>query len=527
MSASDKKKLRAAERAEKLTEKQLAEQKEAKKLKAMTTVFVVVLAVMIVFAAVTGVTKTIAGKGIREKNTVAVTINNHEISNAELGYYYMGSINTFLSQYGDYAYLFGLDTTKPLNEQIVDEATGRTWADDFLDTAVESAKSVYTLNDAAKAAGFSLTEAQMAEIDTVIENQKMYAQLYGYANLNDFLKASYGRGADEDSFRKYVEMANLADAYQVHYHDSLTYEDADLREAEADDYNAYNGYTYNTYYLATSSFDDAAAAEAAAKELTANGINTVETLDAAIAGLSINKDATNAASTINKAVLPGSISSTYAEWVTDSARKTGDVNYFPSTYTSTDENGNETTTVSGYYVVMFGSSTDNNFPLVNVRHILAGFEGGTTDPNTGMVTYTDEEKLAAKAEAAGLYNEWKTGDATEDSFAALANEKSDDGNGTTGGLYENVYPGQMVPAFNDWCFDEARKAGDTDIVETNYGYHVMYFSGNSDVTYRDYMIENNLRTADFNEWYTELFETVTHTMGDTQYINKAMILSGN
>ena len=33
----------------------------------------------------------------------------------------------------------------------------------------------------------------------------------------------------------------------------------------------------------------------------------------------------------------------------------------------------------------------------------------------------------------------------------------------------------MVPAFNDWCFDEARKEGDTGLVKTNYGYHVMYY----------------------------------------------------
>ena len=527
MSASDKKKLRAAERAEKMTEKQLAEQKEAKKLKTMTTVFVVILAVMIVFAAVTAVTKTIEGKGIREKNTVAVTINGHEISNAELSYYYMGSINEFLTQYGDYAYLFGLDTTKPLNEQVIDEATGRTWADDFIDSAVEFAKSVYALNDAAKAEGFSLTEDQITEIDAAVENQKLYAQLYGYTNLNDYLKATYGRGADEESFRKHLEMTYLSDAYQQHHFDGLTYEDADLREAEADDYNAYNSYTFNTYYLATSSFDDATAAEAAAKELTAEGINTVEALDAAIAALSINKDVEGAASTVNSNTLASSISSTYAEWIMDSARKSGDVSYFANSYSSTDENGNETTTVSGYYVVMYGSSTDNNFPLVNVRHILAGFEGGTTDSATGMTTYTDEEKLAAKAEAAALISEWKSGAATEDSFAALANEKSDDGDGTTGGLYENVYPGQMVPAFNDWCFDETRKVGDTDIVETNYGYHVMYFSGNSDLTYRDYMIENKLRNADFNDWYTALIESVSHTVADTQYINKTLVLSVN
>ena len=55
----------------------------------------------------------------------------------------------------------------------------------------------------------------------------------------------------------------------------------------------------------------------------------------------------------------------------------------PSTATSTDEEGNETTTTTGYYVVRFENCNDNNFPLKNVRHILAKFEGGTTDSATG------------------------------------------------------------------------------------------------------------------------------------------------
>ena len=159
-----------------------------------------------------------------------------------------------------------------------------------------------------------------------------------------------------------------------------------------------------------------------------------------------------------------------------------------------DEDGNEVTTTNGYYVVYFTSSNDNTFPLSNVRHILVSFEGGTTDDN-GNTTYSDEEKAAAKTAAEDLLAQWESGEATEDSFAALANEHSDDGDGTTGGLYENVYPGQMVTNFNDWCFDSSRKAGDTGIVETEYGYHVMYYVGDSDYTYRDYLIENELRSS--------------------------------
>ena len=124
-----------------------------------------------------------------------------------------------------------------------------------------------------------------------------------------------------------------------------------------------------------------------------------------------------------------------------------------------------------------------------------------------------------------LLAQWKAGDANEDSFAALANEVSDDGDGTTGGFYGDIYPGQMVSAFDAWCFDDGRKAGDTGIVETEYGYHVMYFCGDSTTTYRDYMIEQTLRTEDLNAWYNGLSENITVTEGDTKYVNTGLILS--
>ena len=83
---------------------------------------------------------------------------------------------------------------------------------------------------------------------------------------------------------------------------------------------------------------------------------------------------------------------------------------------------------------------------------------------------------------------------TAESFAALANEYSQDpGSNTNGGLYEGVTEGQMVAAFNDWCFDAERKEGDTGIVRTEYGYHVMYFCG-SHLLWEQYAKEDYART---------------------------------
>lgn len=139
MSASSKKKLRNEQQTAKMTEKQVAEQKEAKKLTLYTTIFVVVLAVMVVFAIAIGVTRSITNSGVHERNTVALTVGDHEISNAELNYFYMSAINNFNSNYGSYAAMLGLDTSKPLNEQVINNDTGLTWADDFLNTAKDNA----------------------------------------------------------------------------------------------------------------------------------------------------------------------------------------------------------------------------------------------------------------------------------------------------------------------------------------------------------------------------------------------------
>ena len=543
MSASNKKKLRKEQGAEKLTEKQLAAQKEAKTTRLYTIAFVAVLVVLIVIAVYVGVTQTVKNTGYYEKRTTAVQIGDHTLSNAELNYYYIDSVNNFYSSYGSYAAMFGLDTTKPLDEQIVDEETGRTWADDFLDTAKESAKNVYALADAAEAAGFVLPEDKQEEIESSLSSIDLYAQVYGYKDGDSYLKAMYGSGASKEGYKAYATRSALADAYYTHYSDSLTYTDDQIRQKDNEDLKVYSSYSYNSYYLSVSKFltggttdengnttysdEETAAAEAAlraaAESLTAEDITSTEVLDNAIATLSVNEGEENAASTDSNNIRYGSINSLYQQWVADSSRKAGDKQVFEST--TTDENGNES--LSGCYVVFFEGSTDNKFPMANVRHILVTPEHAADeaeDAHADGESYSAEELAAAKQEAEELYAQWQSGEATEESFAELANEKSDDGDGTTGGLYTNVTPGQMVQAFNDWCFDASRKAGDTGIVQTEYGYHIMYFVGNSDITHRDYLIQNDLRSADVQKWQEDLMAAVTMTDGDTKYIRTNLVL---
>lgn len=118
---------------------------------------------------------------------------------------------------------------------------------------------------------------------------------------------------------------------------------------------------------------------------------------------------------------------------------------------------------------------DKESVTTDVRHILLMPEGGTLGED-GATTYSEEEWKACETAAQEILDQWLAGEKTEESFAELANTHSTDpGSNTKGGLYEDVYVGQMVPEFNDWCFDESRKYGDYGLVRTSYGYHVMFF----------------------------------------------------
>ena len=145
MSASSKKKLRSELNSAKMTERQMKEQAEAKKLKIMTVSFTAVLALILVVAVVFAAVQFVSNSGIREKNTVAANIGGTELSNAQLNYYYVDAVYEFANNYGAYASMFGLDFSKPLDEQIINEETGATWADDFVTSAISNAQSTYAL----------------------------------------------------------------------------------------------------------------------------------------------------------------------------------------------------------------------------------------------------------------------------------------------------------------------------------------------------------------------------------------------
>lgn len=144
--------------------------------------------------------------------------------------------------------------------------------------------------------------------------------------------------------------------------------------------------------------------------------------------------------------------------------------------------------------------------VINVRHILIQPEqdidsDGDLEPDSS----SDEAWAAAEQAANDTYERWKL-NPTEENFATVATDTTfDTGSAQTGGLYENVYPGQMVGAFDEWCFDTSRQPGDNEIIRTDFGYHIMYFVSEGDHAYWYACAEEEARKQKFNAKLDDLF----------------------
>lgn len=183
------------------------------------------------------------------------------------------------------------------------------------------------------------------------------------------------------------------------------------------------------------------------------------------------------------------------EWMFDEQRQVGDI-YF-------DHNEEEQV----YTVMMIVKSLYvDESKTVNVRHILVMPEDDT-----------DEADSAAKTKADAIYAKFTSGGSAVSDFKVLAMLYSEDGGSCMmGGIYEGIYEGDMIEEFDDWCFDESRKVGDSAIVKTDYGYHIMYFDAFG-LTGSLSSARSQLLSDTYNETYEKISKNITPTYNEDKF----------
>ncbi len=458
---------------------------------------------------------------------------------AEFNFFYYNVWNNLCSTAQQYAY-YGMDmgydyTKSPAKQELTKESAESigldfeaigveepTWADAIRYLATNQLVEIKYFAALAEKEGLKLTEEETKEIDSAMDTQRETAKKNDYS-LDRWFRMQLGNGIDEKVFRQVYEEQLLAQKYYEKFEADTT---AAITEAQINDkYNADKDnfdlvdvryYSFST--KAPTLADDATKEEkeAATKKAQAE---TKAKADAFLAGV---KDEATFIAEAKKAILttdnkstkdPDEVTdyskATYAEleqlgegvakWAYDDARKIGDKTVV--------DLGNGTYAV--IYMVAL-SYKDMSIYSHAVRHILVQFP---EDEETGETAKLNNiQKAQYKEKAQAILDEYLK-NPTEENFAALAKDKSEDpGSKDNGGLYEDLNANtSFVQPFKDWYLDASRKAGDTGIIETDYGYHVMYYSKATGVTWSE-NVKSMILSEAVEKLYAENIDVLTDSI---------------
>ncbi len=252
-------------------------------------------------------------------------------------------------------------------------------------------------------------------------------------------------------------------------------------------------------------------------------------------------DSATIVNAISKSIVTSNISEELAEWLFAEGRAQGDKTFI------TADDGDFI-----YVVYVTKPAYREDCPKVDVRHILVSYETGvnhmdahkedgsehTADESTVFAAdvakaveefnltvdydlalnqnekYTQEVVNATYSATYDIYEAYLE-KATEENFAELADKYSADTSstaatedGSTGGLYEDIAKGSMVENFDNWIYDESRKAGDVGIVQTEYGFHIIYFvAENERADWEDTVVAS--LTSETTETFNTMIEEIT------------------
>ena len=481
MSASREKKARQERGSDFVSVKELKAREERNANRRTTAIFTVCAVLFVVAVAA----MFLWNSGTFQRKAAAASVNGQNYSVSDVAYYYYNGRANALNSNTE------LNNDVSMREQ---EYTASedfdTWYDYLADQSVRYLATAQLTAQAAKDAGFDGGSEVDGTVSETMDSLKSSASSQGY-DVAGYIKAIFNGLLTRGDFEKSLRTQALAEAYTNYKADAANYAEDELNAAYDADPNTYSMVSYESLVFSNSNYateaveatettpaveadDGSAAAKAAAEDALAQYK----------AGKALESLAGADGTYTNTSTLYGT-GSDMLEWLFDDARKDGDSAVLDYSYYGYS---------MGSVVVVFHGKERADFHAVNVRHILVEDEATAND----------------------VLAQYQAGEQTEEAFAALAQEHSTD-KADEGGLYENVYVGQMVKPFENWCFDPARQSGDTGIVQTDYGYHIMYFVSANDAPYWQQMAATKLA----NDWAQSLSDGIETTLLDgMKYIDR-------
>lgn len=430
--------------------------------------------------------------------SVVATVDGQKISIGMYDYYY-ASIVSYYEQYASYGY-YSLDTTKDYSKQYTTDDDGNkiSWQKFFETEALKEVEQITTYYSKALEEGVTLTSAQKKTIEKQISTLKDSAS-QNDVSLDQYIKANFGTYCSEDTIRIMLEQYYLSANYKGKFKSETKVTDNDVDKYYNDHKNDYKKIEF--YYIA-SPYD-------ATDDNSKN--ESIKTAEKIMAKMKDKKSVIALVPEVYSSYIDSQVKSSMEQDSTLTEKKAREEAI--KSYES-----NVVTTVSGsdspfddkmntwlfsddtkvgskkyyidesagyiYIVLKTSKASVEEDETYTVRHILVAPESGSNSSSSTSekTEYTDEQWAAAKKKADSILAKFNKTDKSEYEFAKLAEQYSTDSASTSsgsndsfGGLYESVTLGQMVPDFEKWSIDDSRKYGDTGIVKSDYGYHIMFF----------------------------------------------------
>lgn len=413
----------------------------------------------------------------------AMSTPHHTVDRAMLSYYFYDYYYAELEENGDLLAASGLDRTRPLAEQSY--AEGQSWYDYFMEGTVDYVRRILVFAETAYNEGVDIATAD-ADAAALIDRLTEEATEAG-TTLDAYVPARYGSGVTEDDVYRAARLSAYAHARYLQLA-AARYTAAELEAAYGSAPSDYRAIDYIVYPVKVRL--DGLTGEAAIRdaylsaEADANGLAAATSEAAFLARMEALIRAANPA--YRSYEVQHAVSDAYvyhatpsqademAAWLSDAGRAAGDTAVF-------GENGD-------YRVVYFRASHARlDYRRANMRHILFAY---------GDYAIASD----AYALAGAVRDTFLAGDRSVESFAALVEQySSDSATVASGGLYEGIGYGDLEKQLTDWLLAPDRVAGDVEVLQSVYGYHLVWFTGHSDLAVWQEQAALSLQNAAYND----------------------------
>ncbi len=427
-------------------------------------------------------------------NGTYITVAGQKVTPVEYDYHFNLVKTNYNAQYSYYLSMFGIDLSGDLTKQMYSDTL--TWQDYFDKMTVEDIANTKALTAKADEAGFAFdADAEYAKFQESIANAAKEAGM----GEKEYLAACYGTYATEDRIKPFVMETLKSEKYYASVAEAKAPSEEELKAYYEENRNTYDSVDYRMTtidaVLPTEPTDLADPVEETEGTEEGTEEKAYEPSEAEIefAMKVAQAEANNAVKELDQAELTENAGSTsmnsdVSAWLFDESRKSGDTTVI------------ENTSANCYYCVKFERRYLDETPSADARII-----------------------FLTEGDAQAIYDEWTNGETSEDRFAALADQYTDEQYASAeGGLFTGLLPGDVPDAVKDWLFDTSRKAGDTTVVtgEEDQLSYVLYYVGANDpewkLTVKNILVEEAM-TAYIQE-IGAAYKEVSDPKGNLNYL---------